>query len=280
MPEEMKVEPSSGPVVRGVVRGGWKEYYIYNFENLNLAAGNGTVFSDTVVRFDSDADFELIKRHHIATDSRILVKFQDDAYGRQFQNTALDLRGVSGTILFASGVVDIGIHPNNFMPYILPRPYLIRAGATYTVSFADFSGVANAVRLAFHGAKLRVGIAPWAQQWKAKPPYTYSTGAISIGANQSASININIQIDSHFLVEKLTAIRTGPALITLKDSGIGRQWMNSPIHIDNVFGNSQFPNILPAPRLVQRGSSLNITIQNLMNSTNTITLMFDGLKLF
>ncbi len=280
MPNNPQVEPSAGPVIKGVVRGGWKEYYIYDFTDTNLLAGNGTVFEDTVVRFDSDADFEVIKRSHIATDSRINVRFQDDAYGRQFQNTALDLRGVSGTILFTTGVVDVGIHPNNFMPYILPRPYLIRAGATYTVSFADFSGVTNSIRMAFHGAKLRVGIAPWAQAWKAKPPYTYTTGQIVIAANQTASVNINIQIDSHFLVEKLTATRTGPALITIKDSGIGRQWMNQPVHIDNLFGNSQFPNILPAPRLVQRGSSINITIQNLLNAQNTITLMFDGLKLF
>jgi hypothetical protein len=205
---------------------------------------------------------------------------QDDAYGRQFQNTGMDLRAISGTILFASGVVDIGIHPNNFIPYIIPRPYLIRAGSTYTVAFSDFSGSSNSVRLTFHGAKLRVGQAPWAQQWKAKVPYTYSTGSFVVGANQSASININIQIDSHFLVEKLMAVRSGPALVTLKESGIGRQWMNTPVHIDNLFGNSQFPNILPAPRIVARGSSLNITIQDISGSSNTIELLFDGLKLF
>jgi hypothetical protein len=273
-------DESVGPIMKGVVQGGWKEYYIYTFDNTSLSAGNGNAFTDTVVRFDSDADFEVIKRHHIATDSRIRVKMQDDAYGRQFQNTGLDLRGISGTILFTTGVVDVGIHPNNFMPYIIPRPYLIRAGSTYTVSFADFSGAANSVRLAFHGAKLRVGTAPWAQQWKAKVPYTYSTGPITISANQSASVNINIQIDSHFLVEKLMAVRTGPALITLKESGIGRQWMNTSVHIDNLFGNSQYPNILPAPRIVARGSSLNITIQDISGASNQIELLFDGLKLF
>lgn len=259
---------------------GWKEYYIYNFEDTALVAGTGVAFEDTVVRFDSDADFEVIKRSHIATDSRIRVRFKDDAYGREFNNTSMDLRGVSGTILFTTGVVDVGISPNNFIPYIIPRPYLIRAGATYTTSFADFSGVANSIRMAFHGAKLRVGQAPWDQDWKAKPPYTYSTGQIVIAANQSASVNINIQVDSHFLVEKITGVRTGPALITIKDSGIGRQWMNSSVHIDNLMGNSQFPNILPAPRLVQRGSSLNITIQDISGAQNTIEMIFDGLKLF
>jgi hypothetical protein len=258
----------------------WKEYYIYNFENTSLSAGNGTAFQDTVVRFDSDADFEVIKRTHIATDSKIRVKFQDDSSGRQFQNTSLDLRAVSGTILFTTGVVDVGISPNNFIPYILPRPYLIRAGTTYTVSFSDFSGNANSIRMSFHGAKLRVGNAPWAQQWKAKLVYDYGTGPVVIAANQTAVVNINIQIDSHFLVEKIVGTRTGPALVSIKDGAIDRQWMNSPVHIDNFAGNSQFPNILPAPRLVARGSTMNITIQNLMSQTNTVELIFSGLKLF
>ncbi|MEM4360108.1 MAG: hypothetical protein QXT45_06230 [Candidatus Bilamarchaeaceae archaeon] len=258
----------------------WKEYYIYNFEALNLPSGNGNAFTDVVVRFDSDADFEVIKRSHIATDSRIRVRFQDDSYGRQFQNTSLDLRGISGTILFATGVVDIGIHPNNFIPYILPRPYLIRAGTTYTTSFADFSGSGNAIRMSFHGAKLRIGNAPWAQEWKAKPPYDYGTGPITIAGNQTASVNISIQIDSHFLVEKIVGTRSGPALVSIKDGAVDRQWMNSPVHIDNLVGNSQFPNILPAPRLIARGSTINITIQNLMSTTNVIELIFSGLKLF
>lgn len=267
-------------IEKGIVPGGWKEYYVYNFSNTSLPASDGTSFTDVVVRLDSDADFEVMKRHHIATDSRIRVKFQDDAYGRQFQNTGVDLRGVSGTILYTTGVVDVGIHPNNFIPYIIPKPYLLRAGSTYTVSFSDFSRSSNSVRLAFHGAKLRAGQAPWAQQWKAKVPYTYSTGSFVVGANQTASININIQIDSHFLVMKLVAVRSGPALVTLKESGVDRIWMNTPTHIDNLFGNSQFPNILPAPRIIQRGSALNITVQDISGSTNTMELLFDGLKLF
>lgn len=258
----------------------WKEYYIYNFENTSLTLGTGVAFSDTTVRLDSDADFEIIKRSHIAINSRIRVRFQDDSYGRQFQNTSLDLRTISGTILFTSGVVDVGISPNNFIPYILPRPYLIRAGTTYTTSFADFSGVTNSIRMAFQGAKLRSGDAPWAQPWKAKPPYDYSTGSFTIATNQTASVNINIGIDAHFLVEKIMGVRSGPALVTIKDGSIDRQWMNSAVHIDNLVGNSQFPNILPAPRLVQRGSSINMTVQNLHTGSNTIEIVLSGLKLF
>ena len=115
----------------------YKEYYVYSWEDTALAAGTGVAFEDVIVKMDSDADFEIMKRIHVATDNRILVRYQDDSYGRQFQNAAMDLRGVSGTKLETTGVVDVGISLNNFIPYILPRPYLVRAGTTYTSSFAD-----------------------------------------------------------------------------------------------------------------------------------------------
>ena len=41
----------------------WKEYFTYNFVNTSLAAGSlaSPVFVDTVTRFDTDADFEVMK---------------------------------------------------------------------------------------------------------------------------------------------------------------------------------------------------------------------------
>lgn len=263
----------------------YKEYYVYSFEQLALSLGTGVVFSDVTVKMDSDADFEVIKRCHVATDNQIRVKYQDDSYGRQFQNgtAGLDLRAVSGTILEATGVVNIGQSLNNFIPYILPRPYLIRAGTTFTASFADFSGAANSIRHSFHGAKLRPGKAPWDQEWNAKPPYDYTTGSVAIAAGGAASLQISVQIDSHFLVQKIVGSRTSgaPALITIKTFGNDRQWMDKAVHFDNIVGNAQFPNILPAPRLVERGSTISINIQNLSTiNSGTYEIIFSGLKLF
>lgn len=261
----------------------YKEYYIYSFEDTSLAGGSGNTFDDITVRMDSDADFEIMKRIHVATDNRIRVKFQDDSYGRQFQNASMDLRGVSGTKLETTGVVDIGESLNNFMPYILPRPYLIRAGTTYTCSFADFSGSANTIRLSFHGAKLRLGEAPWDRKWNAKPPYDYTTGQISVAAGGTASAQISIQIDAHFLVQKIVGVRNSqaPALVTIKTGGYDKQWMDKAVHFDNLVGNAQFPNILPAPRLVEKGSTISLTIQNLSNTVaGTYEIIFSGLKLF
>lgn len=274
-------------MARGMVDA-YKEYFCYSFEDLTLLAGTGVAFEDTTVKMDSDSDFEIIKRSHVATSDLIRVKYQDDSYGRQFQNLSLDLRAVSGTTLVASGVVDIGQSPlNNFIPYILPRPYLIRAGTTYTASYSDFSGVANSIRETFHGAKVRQGKAPWDQDWQAKPPYDYTTSLNNAGtviaAGGSAILQISIGIDAHFLVQKIVGTRTSgaPALVTIRTGGNDRQWMDKAVHFDNIVGNAQFPNVLPAPRLVERGSTLSVTIQNLSSVfAGTYEIVFSGLKLF
>jgi hypothetical protein len=272
---------------RGMVDA-YKEYFCYSFEDLSLTAGSGVAFEDVTVKMDSDSDFEIIKRSHIAISDLIRVKYQDDSYGRQFQNLSMDLRAISGTTLQASGVVDIGQAPtNNFMPYFLPRPYLIRAGTTYTASYADFSGSTNSIRETFHGAKIRQGKAPWDQEWAAKPPYDYTTALnnapTTIPASGSAILQISVGIDAHFLVQKIVGTRSSgaPALVTIRTGGNDRQWMDKAVLFDNIVGNAQFPNVLPAPRLVERGSTISITIQNLSAVfAGTYEIVFSGLKLF
>lgn len=262
----------------------YKEYFCFSFEQLVLPSGTGVVFSDVTVKMDSDADFEIIKRHHVAIDDRIRVRYQDDSFGRQFQNASMDLRAISGTVLESQvAMIDIGESINNFMPYILPRPYLIAAGTTYTASYADFSGAANTLRETFHGAKIRQGKAPWDQQWRAKPPYDYTTGSQVVTAGNTASLSISIGIDAHFLVQKIvgTRISGAPALISIRTGGNDRTWMDKPVHWDNIVGNGQFPNILPAPRLCERGSTIAITVQNLsLVNSGTYELILSGLKLF
>jgi hypothetical protein len=257
----------------------WKEYYIYNIENTSLAAGTGVTFTDTTIRTDTDADFELIRRSHVATNSRILVQFKDDAYGRLYQNSALDLRDISGAPV-SDITVGSAVQHKGILPFTLPRPILIRAATTYTASLSDASGLANSLRMSLHGAKIRPGKAPWNEPWRARPEFDYTTGAVTIAANQTSSVNISINIDAHFLIHKITSTRGGNALITVKDGATDRQWMNTAVHIDNFAGNGHFPNILPAPRFIYKGSVINVTIQDLSGASNTIRLNFHGEKLF
>lgn len=257
---------------------GWKEYFVYNFEDTSLSAGDGTSFESSSIRFDSDADFLAMKLHHIALDSQIYVKMQDDAFGRGYQNAAVDLRALSGTRLFTSGVVDVGIHPNCFLPMIMQTPILIRAGTSFACEFADASGAANSIYLSMHGAKIRVGEAPWRQEWAAKTPFWY-TGSVSLSAGNAGSFSISVSIESHFLVTKITGTRTGAATINIIDNSTDRAWMDRPAHIDNIVGNSQYPNILPAPRFLRRGAVLNVQVQDLSNATNDVEIVLHGMKL-
>lgn len=257
----------------------WKEYYTYNIENLSLDAGSGNIFEETTIKTDTDADFELVKRTHVATDSRILARFKDDAYGRNFQNTALDIRDISGAPVSDISVGSFIQHKGH-LGFILPRPILIRAATTYTSEFADNSGLANSIRMCMHGSKIRPGKAPWDEPWRARPAFDYTSGLITIAANSTAVVNIPINIDAHFLIHKITATRSGAALITAKDGATDRQWMDRAVHLDNFAGNAYYPNILPAYRFIFKGSVISISLQDLSGATNNVRINFHGEKLF
>lgn len=257
----------------------WKEYYSYNIENLSLDAGAGTVFEETTIKTDTDADFELVKRTHVATSDKILARFKDDAYGRNFQNAALDIRDISGAPVSDISVGSVTQHKGH-LGFILPRPILIRAATTYTAEFADNSGLANSVRMSLHGSKIRPGKAPWDEPWRARPSFDYTSGLVTIAANSTAVVNIPINIDAHFLIHKITATRTGPLLVTVKDGATDRQWMDRAVHIDNFAGNAHYPNILPAFRFIYKGSVISVALQDLSGASNEVRINFHGEKLF
>ncbi len=255
----------------------YREYYGYHFEDLSIAAsaGAGTIgaFEQVVVVTDTDADFEGVEMCHIATSDLMAMRLQDDAYGRFMQNsTPLDLRQISGTIL-------TGITPNGFKPYVWPDPYLVSAGNTFTIEYADSSGSVNLIRQSFHGAKLRSGKAPWDKPWRARFPFNL-VDAFTVDANDTVSRNLVVGTDAHFKISTLMAVRTGAALVTVKDGDTDKQWTNQPMHLDNMFGNGQFPHELNAPRFVRKGSVISVTVQDLSGSSNVVRVAFGGVKLY
>ena len=78
----------------------FKEYFIYTFDDTSLAASSAEetigIAESTTVRFDSDADFELMKRTHIATD------LHPDEEAARVVALAVDATPVTG---FTSGIV-------------------------------------------------------------------------------------------------------------------------------------------------------------------------------
>lgn len=256
----------------------YKEYYLYGIEALTIPGSAGTNFLDVDQKLDLDADWEMHKRTHEATNHQIRLRYKDDATGRNYSNQASDIRTISGApvsdITFAGIVQQTGLRP-----YILPGPVLFRAATNITHGFADYSGAANAVYLALHGAKIRPGRAPWFFNWKYRLAFDY-TFRQTIAANQTLSASIPINIDSHFLIKKITGISTGPYMIVLKDGATDRQWMDKPLHSRTFIGNAHNPNILSSGRLALRGSVIWISIQNLTAQPNAVEITFTGEKLF
>lgn len=254
----------------------YKEYFINTFTQALTAQSAGTLVDSNPMRIDSDADFEFNKTTFVATNDRINVRYRDDSAGRYLTKEPLDVKMIAGRNTLPMGL------SNSFIPFIWPRPYVISAGTTFTVEMGDFSNLANTLYLAFHGAKVRPGVAPWERRFRATVPFVYSFqgGSTSVAANATQNVTISTDIDSHFIVQKITAIRTGDALVSVNEGSRGREWSNTAIHIDNLCGNGAFPNILLANRFIYKGSILSFNIQNLLGIANVINIAVAGVKLY
>lgn len=124
--------------------------------------------------------------------------------------------------------------------------------------------------------------------------YIYSVEFTGLLTDTSATGSINIQADSDFILQKLTAFsdiaeadqtantRVIPlvsALIT--DTGSSRQLMDRAIPIPNMFGTAEIPFILPAPRNFRANSVITVQLSNFNAATTyNIKLAFIGHKIY
>jgi hypothetical protein len=264
----------------------WGEYFVYGSNFTTLAAGTGMAYTLNEIRIDTDADFQFMKTSYISDNdnAQVFMKYQDDTSGRQLMKRAVDMRLIAGRSLPIdnSGAYDL-------RPFQWPINYTIRRATTFGVSLANNSNFTPTVRLAFHGAKLRPGIAPWKKPGISKMPYVYTLqqsattlpdGVVQLSANATITAPISTDKDSHFVCYKLVGSATGDALITIQDGGRDRQWMNTPIHIRNIIGSGAFPNNMAVPRFVSKGSVISVTLQDLSGATNNISVDLVGVKLF
>lgn len=254
----------------------YKEYFIYDSTKA-LTAGTGTTWDEIITRIDTDANFEINKTTFVATNDRIRLRIKDSAKGIYLSKGQPDIKSIAGRNTLAMGL------SNAFLPFIWPEAYIVAAGSSLSVEAADYSNAANTLRFALHGSKIRNGVAPWkAKEWRARKAFSYSftSGPITVAANATSSQNIEIDIDAHFLVMAITGIRTGDALVTLGEDARGKAWMNTSIHIDNVLGNGAFPNKLPSPRFIPRGSVVYANIQDISGLSNVIDVNLIGYKLY
>jgi len=259
----------------------WEEYYVYNTTFTDLEGGSGTVFTENEIRIDTDADFKFIKTIHQPVTARARIRYRDDTTGRFLMKGSQDLRTISSHSLY--NVSPGSPLPPGFVPFIWPRPYIIPAATTFTVGAADFSGLTATLRMTFHGTKVRQGQAPWERKYRAMVPFVYplsNAGTVDIPASGTTTAAIPTDNDAHFVVYKIVGARDGACTLTIKDGARDRQWMNEAIHFDNFVGNGGFPNILPAPRFIPRGTVMSVNLTDLSGAANTVEINLVGIKLF
>jgi len=274
----------------------WREYFCYSADFVGaqaLPAGtldglpSVQVFNDFAIAMHSDSDFELLRAIYLASNQKVYARIRDEASGRLLQRGTVDLRTVAG-----QGTTLGPIETTAFLPFDWPEPYVIGASSVLTVSAADASGAANAVRLTFHGNKIRPGRSPWLyngdgspKRYRAKVPYTYVLPpdgvSFVIAANATVLFSAPVDIEADFLALEVTAVHTGSATVLMLD-GAGRErlWSDRAVEISNLFGNGQFPNVLPSPRFIPRGSSISATISDLSGAVNRVKLIIAGVKLY
>jgi len=259
----------------------YKEYYVYNISFASLAAGSGVSFTPGEIRVDTDSDFEFVKTIYQPTAGRYRVQYRDDTNARFLMKGSIDLRTIGGTALYS--MAPVGPVPPGFVPFIWPRPYIISAATVFTVNISDYSGLITSPEIAFHGSKIRYGDAPWDRQYRAMVPFVYplsNTGTVAIAANGSTIANVATDNDAHFVVQKIVGTRTGACTVAIKDAARDRQWMQNPVTFDNLVGNGHFPNILPSPRFIARGSVIAVSLADTSAAANTVEINFVGVKLY
>ena len=108
--------------------------------------------------------------------------------------------------------------------------------------------------------------------------YTFTPSA-ALGPNQRSDFQMLIDADSDFLIEKVYSNEDGPFKIQILDTTTSYQWFSDRIRMENFFGDAEYPNELPTPIEVKRGTQLNLDIENLTAAPNNIELTFEGYRI-
>lgn len=108
-------------------------------------------------------------------------------------------------------------------------------------------------------------------------------------ANANVTVNIPINADSDFLIDRtmLSSYSAAGVLVvdpdyttTWFDTGSGRQLQDQATHVRNVFGTAQRPYILPEPKLLKGASVLQVSLINATAVAALASCSFSGYKVF
>ena len=127
-------------------------------------------------------------------------------------------------------------------------------------------------------------------------PFTFVINFLPLTANNTATDNFITQADSGFAIVKTSFTiasdvnvfvanisgtpKYAPQVVTLSDSGSGRDLSNAPVSINTYFGTGERPFTWCHPKILDPNSTFTARIQNLVATAFNIRLSFHGFKIF
>ncbi len=127
-------------------------------------------------------------------------------------------------------------------------------------------------------------------------PFTYNINFLPLAASNNATDQFITQADSGFAIVKTCFViasnvdvfvanisdtpKYAPLLVTLSDSGAGRNLSNSPVAINSLFGTGERPFIWARPKVLDPNSTFVAQVQNLVATAFNVRLAFQGFKIF
>ena len=126
--------------------------------------------------------------------------------------------------------------------------------------------------------------------------FTFVINFLPLAASNTDTQNFITQGDSGFAIVKTSfdiasnvnvfvanisdTPRYAPQVVTLSDSGSGRDLSNSGVSIGTLFGPNNEPFVWACPKVLDPNSTFTARIQNLVATAFNIRLSFHGYKIF
>lgn len=287
-------------------QGTFLEYYAYSVAFASgtvLAAGaaNGApsaqVFQQQTIRINP-LPFTFCRTMFVATDPRIYIRLRDGSrYLHKGTMTLASVAGVAAPYPLVGGAAN----PQEplFSAYYWEMPYTISASAEFTIEAADYSGAPNTLRVTFHGAQTKPGVAPWSTPTALREYQDIvipsDSQSPTVAANTTIPISAApVDTDADYVVLAVSGRRTGAAMLQNLSDQYDLAWFNAAIHLDTFIGAGGFihrfdmPALRPdgtwdrvcTPRLIPRSTALTGSLQDLSGANNIINLYLHGYKLY
>lgn len=126
--------------------------------------------------------------------------------------------------------------------------------------------------------------------------FIYELDFLPLNANATATGQVQIQADSHFLCVAGVALVTNTTnttvinsesnasasgkLVSITDAGSGSPLTSLPVALDSWFGTGQRPAVWPIPKLFRAAGAISVTIQDIFAAQHNIRFSFWGIRIY